>query len=662
MHMFQYIRKFITLLLIAFSFCTNADVKLPLIFNDGMVLQRNKPIPVWGWADANEKIEIRFNKQIVKTKADKNGKWLINLNSENAGGPYKMIIKAKNSITLNDVLVGEVWICSGQSNMEFTVDRVLHAKEEMNDSDFPMIRQFLVEKDLSSQPKSYLKIAQWDVCKKTTIGKFTAVGYFFAKKLYAELKIPIGIIHSSWGGTNLETWTSKKAIETSEEFKDIISKIPDIEIDLLLKSRIQSLRYKVESLQNSKISSKDEELYKEASFNDSSWPEINAPELWESQQLNGLDGVVWMRKSITISKEDAQRNAVLELAKIDDQDITYINGFEVGTTNAYNANRVYKISSGVLKEGRNTIAIKITDYTGGGGIYGKASNLKLILKNTTVKLAGKWKLKVVDIKSEISPNSYPSMLYNAMINPLVPYAIQGVLWYQGEANVTRAEQYAKAFPLMINDWRNQWNQGDFPFYFVQLSSFDEFGGNANKGSNWAELREAQTKTLELQNTGMCVTTDIGNAKDIHPINKQDVGLRLAAIALHNVYNKDNIFSGPNYKSMEVKDQEIIISFENIGSGLLTLDKYGYLKGFEIAGADKKFHYAKAYIKDNKVIIYNDTVLYPKAVRYGWADDAGDCNLYNKENFPAVTFRTDNWDLITKGVKYSIENNIKKKIK
>lgn len=654
MHRFQYIRKFITLIFIAFSFYANADVKLPLIFNDGMVLQRNKSIPVWGWANANERIEIRFKNQKIKTRADKNGKWSINLKSEKAGGPYKMIIKGINSITLSDVLIGEVWLCSGQSNMEFTVENVLNAKEEMNDSDFPMIRQFLVEKDLSSLPKSHLKSAKWDVCNQTTVGKFTAVGYFFAKKLYAELKIPIGIIHSSWGGTNVETWTSKKALETSDEFKDVIAEVPNVDIDALLKSRIQSLKYKVESLQKSTITSKGESSFKEASFNDSSWPEMNAPELWESQGLNGLDGVVWMRKSFVVSKEDAQNKAVLELAKIDDQDFTYINGVEVGKTNAYNADRVYKIPSGILKEGNNTIALRITDNTGGGGIYGEATNLKLTLKNTTISLAGQWKFKVVDIKSEISPNSYPSLLYNAMINPLVPYAIQGVLWYQGEANVSRAEQYAEAFPLMIKNWRDQWNQGGFPFYFVQLSSFDEFGGNANKGSNWAELREAQTQTLELANTGMCVTTDIGNAKDIHPINKQDVGLRLAAIALHNDYNKDIVFSGPTYKSMEVKGQEIIISFENIGSGLSTSDKYGYLKGFEIAGADKKFHYAKSYIKDNKVIIYNDAVLNPKAVRYGWADDAGDCNLYNKENFPAVPFRTDNWDLITKGNKYSIE--------
>jgi sialate O-acetylesterase len=240
-----------------------------------------------------------------------------------------------------------------------------------------------------------------------------------------------------------------------------------------------------------------------------------------------------------------------------------------------------------------------------------------------------------------------------MIRPLIPYAFQGVLWYQGEANVNRAQQYKKAFPLMITDWREKWGQGDFPFYFVQLSSFDEFGGNSNKGSKWAELREAQTYTLQtVANSGMAVTTDIGNAKDIHPTNKQDVGKRLAAMALNKVYKKDVVFGGPIFKSMEIKENKIILTFDNIGSGLMTPNKYGYLEGFEIAGADKKFHYAKAYIAGDKVVVYNDGVQNPIAVHYGWADDAGDCNLYNKDKFPASPFRTDDWETLTENAKYT----------
>jgi sialate O-acetylesterase len=412
---------------------------------------------------------------------------------------------------------------------------------------------------------------------------------------------------------------------------------------------------KIESIQGSKIKVHAEAQFRDPNFDDSNWPKMQVPSLWENQQLPNLDGEVWMRKSVVVTKEDAEKEARIELSKIDDLDVTYINGVEVGTTNHYNEKRAYKIPAGVLKEGHNVIAVKVVDYSGGGGIWGDEADLKLTLQNTIIALSGAWKFNVVDVKSDVSPNSFPSLLYNAMINPLIPYAFQGVLWYQGEANVNRAAQYKKAFPLMVKDWRTKWGQGDFPFYFVQLSTFDEFGGNSNKGSKWGELREAQSYTLQtVANTGMAVTTDIGDAKDIHPTNKQDVGKRLAAIALNQVYNKDVVYSGPTFKSMETKDSQIILTFDNTGSGLMTSNEYAYLEGFEIAGADKVFYHAKAYIKNNKVIVYNDNVQNPVAVHYGWADDAGDCNLYNKENFPASPFRTDAWDVLTKGIKYHVQ--------
>ena len=646
-------KKYLAILFLVFGMYANANVKLPLLFNDGMVLQRNRPIPVWGWANANEKIEIHFKEQTVKTKADKNGKWMVHLKPEIAGGPYEMTIMGKNTITIKDVLVGEVWICSGQSNMEFTVKQAMNAEQEIKDSNYPMIRQFLVEKDMSSTPKEKLKSAKWEVCNASTVGNFTAVGYFFAKKLYNKLKIPIGIIHSSWGGTCVETWTSREAFESSDEFKNMILRVPKIDMDSLAENQRRAITDKIESIQGSKLNVNNETSFKDFAFDDSNWPIMKAPELWENQQLPNLDGTVWMRKSVVVSKENAEKEALIGLAKIDDQDITYVNGVEVGTTNQYNEKRVYKIPAGTLKEGVNVIAVRITDFGGGGGIWGDEADLKLTLQSTAIPLSGTWRFQVVDIKSEVSPNSYPSLLYNAMIRPLIPYAFQGVLWYQGEANVNRAEQYNKAFPLMITDWREKWGQGDFPFYFVQLSSFDEFGGNSNKGSKWAELREAQTYTLQtVANSGMAVTTDIGNAKDIHPTNKQDVGKRLAAIALNKVYKKDVVFGGPIFKSMEIKENKIILTFDNIGSGLMTPNKYGYLEGFEIAGADKKFHYAKAYIAGDKVVVYNDGVQNPIAVHYGWADDAGDCNLYNKEKFPASPFRTDDWETLTENAKYT----------
>lgn len=646
-------RPYLLFIALMFSLNSMANVRLPKLFADDMVLQRNHLIPIWGWADANEKIEIRFNKQLKSTKADKNGKWIIRLNAENAGGPYELSIKGKNHLVLKNVLVGEVWICSGQSNMEFTVNEAMNAEKEINDAEYPFIRHFKVERDVSSLPKDDVKSGKWEVSTKTTVGNFTAVGYFFAKKLYEELKIPIGLINTSWGGTGSETWTSREAFESSEEFASMIAEMPKVNLDSISQIFIKSITKRIEILQGSKINLGNAAQFKGLEFDDVSWPEINQPELWETQELGEFDGVVWLRKIITLSTEDAGKAGMLELSKIDDEDITYINGIEVGRNNIWDAKRKYPIPAGLLKEGENTIAIRVVDDGGGGGIYGDTSDFKLTVGNNAIPLSGKWKYQVESVKSDISPNSYPSLLYNAMVNPLIPFAIQGVLWYQGETNAWRAQQYKKAFPLMVSDWRNKWHQGDFPFYFVQLSSFNETNGNSNNGSMWAELREAQTQTLQLPNTGMCVTTDIGDPLDIHPKNKQDVGKRLAAIALSKTYKKNIVYSGPTFKSMEIDGNKIIASFENLGSGLSTPDKYGYVKGFEIAGDDQIFYYAKAKIVDDKIVIYNENVKNPVAIHFGWADDASDNNLYNKEGFPAVPFRTDNWKNVTETINYRI---------
>ncbi len=646
-------KKQFLFLFIAFSFCANANVRLPKIFADDMVLQRNKLIPIWGWADANEKIEIKFNKQTKTTKADKNGKWIIRLDAENAGGPYELSIKGINKIIIKNVLVGEVWICSGQSNMEFKVSQADNFEKEINDANFPSIRQFTVSRDVSSLPKDDVKAGKWEICNKSTVGNFTAVGYFFAKKIFAELKIPIGLIHTSWGGTVSETWTSREGLESSDEFKEMIAGMPNVNLDSISKVFNKSISKRVETLQGSKINPEISETYKEFAFNDSTWPEMNEPEVWESQALGEFDGVVWLRKSIILSANEAGKSGTVELSKIDDEEISYVNGVEIGRNNNWDAKRKYIIPEGIIKEGNNIISIRVVDNGGGGGIYGESEDLKITIGDKIIPLNGKWKYQVESVKSDIGPNSYPSLLYNAMINPLIPYAFEGVLWYQGESNASRAQQYKKAFPLLITDWRKKWNQGDFPFYFVQLSSFNETNGNSNNGSMWAELREAQSQTLKLPNTGMCVTTDIGNPTNIHPTNKQDVGKRLAAVALKNVYKQNIVCTGPTYKSMEMQGNKIVVSFDNLGSGLSTSDKYGYVKGFEIAGEDNVFYYAKAQIVNDKVVIYSENVPSPVAIHFGWADDASDNNLYNKEGFPADSFRTDNWKNVTDNVKYKM---------
>jgi sialate O-acetylesterase len=382
---------------------------------------------------------------------------------------------------------------------------------------------------------------------------------------------------------------------------------------------------------------------------------MQVPGLWEEQSLKDFDGVVWFRKTINIAAADAGKPAEISLGTIDDNDDTYINGSKVGSTKGYNIDRKYKIPAGVLKEGTNLIAVRVEDTGGGGGMYGNPADMKLTINNTTQSLAGQWMFQVASVlkSNYTNPNSYPTLLYNAMIYPLIPFAIKGALWYQGENNAGRAYQYRKAFPLMITDWRKQWGEGNFPFYFVQLASFNSANGNSQKGSTWAELREAQTLTLSLPKTGMAVTTDIGESSDIHPKNKQDVGKRLAAVALHDTYGKKNIYSGPMYKSMKIEGNKAIVSFSHAGTGLYTKDPDGYIEGFEIAGKDRDFQPAKAVIEGDHIVVSADNVQLPVALRYAWADDAGKVNLFNKEGFPAVPFRTDKWKGITEAAKYKI---------
>lgn len=636
-------------------FFAQANVSLPKIFGDHMVLQRNKPIPVWGWASPNEKIVVQFNNQVKNIKADKSGKWMVNLDATNAGGPFTLVVKGKNTITYNDVLVGEVWICSGQSNMEFSVKGAINAEQDIALANYPMIHHFAVPKDVSSVPKTDITGGDWKVCSPETVGDFTAVGFFFARELYNELKIPIGLIHTSWGGTHSETWTSREAFENSDEFKSMINGMPSLNLDSLGKVKAEAMMKKLSGIPGEFEQNADATSWKDALADDSKWPHMQLPSLWEQQGFDGLDGVVWFRKTIDVSAEDAGKAATLELSMIDDNDITYVNGVKVGSTHAYNEKRKYSIPAGILKAGKNIIAVRVEDTGGGGGIYGEAADMKITINQTVSTLTGEWSYKIESVmkgNASVGPNDYPTLLFNAMLNPLIPYAIEGAIWYQGESNAGRAYQYRKAFPLMITDWRQHWGEGDFPFYFVQLASFNSANGNSKNGSTWGELREAQTMTLALPNTGMAVTTDIGTSNDIHPRNKQDVGKRLAAIALHNLYEKNSEYSGPMYQSMKVDGNKIIVSFTHVGGGLMAKDKYGYVKGFEIAGSDQQFHYAKAIIEGDHLVVFSDEVSNPVAVRFGWTDDAGEDNLFNKEGFPASPFRTDSWKGITEANKFS----------
>ena len=623
-----------------------------------MVLQRGQPIPVWGWAGKYEKVTVQFKKQVQNTVSDADGKWKLKLSAEPAGGPYSLIIRGKNTLTINNVLVGEVWVCSGQSNMEFLVNGVTNAAAEIRQSGNSDIRHILIPKAVSSEPKEdFAGSSNWQAASPANTGNFTAVGYFFARELYKQLHVPIGLIHSSWGGTDVETWTSHEAFEQSDEFKNMINNISRISLDSIAQKRKAEMLVKLQLRQGGLPAPGTIAAWKEQGFNNSNWQKMTVPGLWEQQNLENFDGIVWFRKTINLSAANAGQPAELYVGMIDDNDITYVNGVKIGAINGYNVKRVYKIPAGILKEGNNSIAVRVDDTGGGGGIYGDAADVKIVITGNISSLAGEWAYRVEsahDGSTSINPNAYPSLLYNAMIQPLVNFGIKGAIWYQGENNAGRAYQYRTAFPLMITDWRKNWKQGDFPFYFVQLAGFNSANGNSINGSTWAELREAQTLTLSLPNTGMAVTTDIGESKDIHPKNKQDVGKRLALVALDHTYGRKNVYSGPVFQSMKTEADKIRVSFNHAGAGLAIKNAEYIIKGFEIAGADQRFYPAKAIMEGNQVLVSAEAVPEPVAVRYAWADDTGYVNLFNKEGLPAVPFRTDQWNTITQKAKYSLK--------
>lgn len=633
-----------------------AEVRLPAVFGSHMVLQRRKPVPVWGWAEAGEKVTVALNKQTKTTKAGKDGKWRVTLDAMEAGGPYQLLVKGKSStVTFDDVMAGEVWICSGQSNMEWPLSAAANAKTEIPVANYPNIRQLLVKKDMSLTPKDNME-GSWSVCSPETAPHFTAVGYFFAKQLQKELNVPIGLINTSWGGTHSETWTSREAMNRNDELRLVASKLPATSEDVIQQgeARTQAL---IKAQQGNLPTVAEEQTWASATLNDSEWKTMNMPGDWEWSGLPTLDGVVWFRQDVVIPDGSTSQKMTLYIDSVADNDSTFVNGQLIGSTKGGKA-RAYAIPDGLLKPGRNVVAIRVTDTNGSGGLMGRPEQLKIASDNLTIPLAGKWKYRVASVFASSykpGPNTFATQLFNAMLNPLIPYAIEGVIWYQGESNAGRAYQYRKTFPLMIQDWRQHWGY-DFPFLFVQLASFNAANGDSQHGSNWAELREAQTMTLQLPNTGMAVASDIGEATDIHPKNKLDVGNRLAAEAMRVAYGKRGVNGnepsrGPQFTKMTAEGNRAIIAFGNVGSGLVTKDKYGYLRGFEVAGADKKFYYAKADIQGNTVIVHADSVATPVAVRYGWADDNGDVNLYNREGFPAIPFRTDAWKGITEAARF-----------
>jgi sialate O-acetylesterase len=601
------------------------NVRPHSLFSDHMVLQRGVAVPVWGSADAGGTVTVSVAGQTASTVADAKGGWIAKLEPLKAGGPHELTIAGAQSITLKNVLVGDVWICSGQSNMEQGIAACSNPKEETAKANYPRIRLFMVPHHIAGEPQTTVN-ASWQTCSPATVaaggwGGFSGAAYYFGRHLHKELDVPIGLIQTCWGGTIAEAWTSAEALKTLPDFKPAVEQFEQLVADL--KKGQDSYKQRVADWwrTNDPGSAKG---WADPAFDASAWKPMALPQHWEKvAELGSFDGLVWFRRQVDVPAAWAGKDLLLELGPIDDRDTTF---------------------------GRNLVAVRVLDTGGGGGGYGQPGPLRLSRPGGAgkpVALAGPWsyqiaapmgKLPPLPVKAVGGSPNVVTVLYNGMIAPLVPCAIKGAIWYQGESNAGRAMQYRTLLPTMINDWRTRFGVGDFPFFIVQLANFMAVQTTPVQ-SGWAELREAQLLTAQKDpNVGLAVITDIGDARDIHPKNKQDVGKRLALSALAVAYGRKLVHSGPQLRAMKVEGGTARLAFDHVGGGLVARGG-AKLKGFAVAGDDKQFHWADAVIEGESIVVSSPNVARPAAVRYNWANNPIG-NLFSKDGLPAGPFRTD----------------------
>ncbi len=621
-----------------------AQIKLPRLISDGAILQRNSELKLWGWASPGETVELTFKKKKLKTKADASGNWIIKLPAQPAGGPFEMTFKGRNEITVKNILFGDVWFCSGQSNMvhQMNIHDVTYAKD-IAEANYPEIRQFLVATRNNLQvPETDLPSGSWEAAIGDNVRPFSAVAYFFALKIHEKYRVPVGIINASVGGTPIEAWTSEEGLKDFNALLNTIQQNKDT-------AYVNTVNRTAAAAVNRPKGETDLGLtadpkWYDITYQPKGWRSINIPGYWEDQGLKDLNGVVWYRKEIEVPASMTGKPAKVFLGRIVDADVLYINGKQVGNTTYQYPQRRYPVPADVLKPGKNIFVVRVTNHAGKGGFVPDKPYC-LFAEKDTIDLKGHWQYKVGDVfaprppgPAAIAAQSQPTALYNAMVAPLINYTIKGILWYQGESNAGRPEEYAKLLPALVADWRQKWKQPNVPFIYAQLPGFMDYTYLPSE-SNWAKLRESQRKALAVPNTAMTVNIDLGEWNDIHPDNKKDVGERMALAALKIAYRENIVYSGPLYREASIEGNKIILSFNHTGGGLITNDGEP-LREFAIAGADKKFEWAKTKIEGDKVIVWSDNIPNPHYVRYAWADNPY-ANLYNKEGLPASPFTTEN---------------------
>ena len=648
------LRTSIALTLLAqLSAASDGSLSMPAVFGDHMVLQRESTAPFWGKAAPGETISLSasWTETQVSTTADGNGDWHTELPTPAAGGPYEVTVQGSDSLRFADVLIGEVWICSGQSNMEFPMAATDRAADDLAAAEHARIRIFDVGHRVAQQPVFEVE-GHWAACTPQSIANFSAVAYFFGQDLEAALDVPIGLIGTNWGGTPAESWTSREGIAPLHDFDAVLARIDE------------SAR---EGSQEKSLADRQAEWWRglegadpgyrgawmRPGWNTEDWSEAPVPGYFRDAGLGDFDGCLWYRRVFDLPADWSDPELVLELGPIDDMDIVWLNGEPVGSTKRFGlwqSPREYHFPSRLAHVGRNELVVCVVD-TGGAGSLGVAGGAPTPMRlrragvpeGAGVALEGNWHLKQGAPMSAIG--AYPSgtwfnqnsatSLYNGMLAPLIPYSIRGAIWYQGESNRDRHAQYRVLFPAMIQDWRAHWGRGDFPFYFVQIAPF-QYGGDSGQA---ALLREAQTMTLSLANTGMAVTMDVGNPLDIHPRDKHTVGHRLALWALSQTYGQEQPHSGPLYERMQREGQGLRLHFRHVAGHLVA--RGGPLTHFTLAGADRVFHQAEARIDGETVFVQSAEVPEPVALRYAWGA-ADEPNLANAAGLPAPSFRTDTW--------------------
>ncbi|MBC8592928.1 9-O-acetylesterase [Oscillospiraceae bacterium N12] len=654
----------LTLLALCLALVCQAKVTLPSFFTDRMVIQQNSILTLPGHARPGRTVTAiaSWNDQKFTTKAAADGSFRLEIPTPAAGGPYTLTISDGEKLTLSQILSGEVWFCSGQSNMEMPVagwGKVMNYEQEIAAADYPSIRLLQIKKATAFSPAEDAKVNMggWQPCSPGTIPEFSSVAYFYARALWKELNVPIGVIDCTWGGTPAEAWTSIETLKQVMGFQKETDKLKQFDYD---RSKLITAYQEEMNEWQQQLSKQDTGLdngtpcWTASEQNGKEWKTMNLPGYWEGRGLRGVDGVVWFQHSFEIPAEWTGKEITLSLAMIDDEDITYYNGKEIARGQGYATPRHYTIPAKDVKAGKGIITVRVSDFGGEGGIHGKPEEMYAEANGQKISLAGDWKYRVGVTLSDLPPapqspesSSYPTVLYNAMVHPLTIFPIKGVIWYQGEANVGRHEQYALLFQSLITDWRKQW-KSDFPFYFVQLANYLE-PVQVQPDSQWAALREAQAHALHMDNTGMAVIIDIGEAGDIHPKNKQEVGRRLSLLSLVHTYGKDYTAEAPAVKSFRISDGKLELTFDadvKIGSYSVyagsepAKSASDVLKGFILAGPDGVFHPAVASQRDSRTIVLTSPEIeIPIAARYDWAD-CPDGNLYGNNGLPVAPFRTD----------------------